>query len=56
MILEHGGRRLFHLQEQRILLIATLEQDDERLRCQSIVRLALREGSDPEPSRPSTSP
>ena len=32
MVLEHRGRRLLDLQEQRILLIAPLEQDDERAR------------------------
>src|SRR5207342_893248 len=32
MVLQHGGRGLLDLQEERILLIATLEQDDERPR------------------------
>ena len=32
MVLEHRRRRLLDLQEQRILLVASLEQDDERPR------------------------
>ncbi len=32
MVLEHRGRRLLDLQEQWVLLIAPLEQDDERAR------------------------
>ena len=32
MVFEHRGRRLLDLQEQRILLVASLQQDDERAR------------------------
>ena len=32
MVLEHGGGRFLDLEEERVLLVAPLEQDDERPR------------------------